>query len=73
MVGFIVPPCEMVNEKSQNHKEWAGYFKESNVEEQRKPQRDPSSWKCLGKEGKQGPYVGSADPTPAHSSCKLQF
>lgn len=40
-VGYNVPPWEMVNEKSQNHKGWAGYSKESNVEAQRKPQRDP--------------------------------
>lgn len=46
MVDFSVPPCEMVNEKSQNHKQWAGYSKESDVEEQRKPERNPDSQKC---------------------------
>lgn len=41
MVGYNVPPRGMVSEKSQDHKQWAGYSKESNIEELRNPQRDP--------------------------------
>lgn len=45
MVGYRLSPHGMVDEKSHDHKELAGYSKESNAEEQRKSQRDPGQLK----------------------------
>lgn len=35
-----MPPRGMVSEKSQHHKQWVGYSKESNIEELRNPKSD---------------------------------